>query len=138
MKTLFSYNGIEFTMSARNLGEVFNVWGDKGTRYKYSVTICTQNGRTSFSYYDSINNYNNGITELDTDDLRRALECFLSDGMSYDCAYNFIEFCDELGYDTDSRRALRVYNGCRRHHNAAVRVFGSDYAEIYNEIQEEA
>lgn len=137
MRTTFSYNGLEISMSSRNTGAVANVFGDKGMRYKYNVTVKTANGQTSFTFYDSIHNYNIGISELDQDSLKNALSCFLSDGMSYDYSYNFIEFCQELGYDSDSRRAMNVYNACKRHHLAAVRVFGSEYAEIYNQINEE-
>ncbi len=137
MRTSFSYNGLEISMSSRNTGAVANVFGDKGLRYKYNVTVKTANGQTRFTFYDSIHNYNAGISELDHDRLKNALSCFLSDGMSYDCSYNFIDFCQELGYDSDSRRAMTVYNACKRHHLAAVRVFGPEYAEIYNQINEE-
>ena len=137
MKTTFNYNGLEFTMNARNLGEVSNVWNDNGTRYKYRVTVSTPNGCTRFNFFDSIHNHDKGIQELDRDNLRDALGAFLSDGMAYDYAYNFIEFCDEMGYDSDSRKALSIYNACKRHHEAAARVFGSDYAKIYDEINEE-
>lgn len=137
MRTTFSYNGLEISMSSRNTGAVSNVFGNKGMRYKYNVTVKTAYGQTNFTFYDSIRNYSIGITELDKDSIKNALSCFLSDGMSYDYSYNFIEFCQELGYDTDSRRAMTVYNACKRHHLAAVRVFGPEYSEIYNQINEE-
>jgi hypothetical protein len=41
----------------------------------------------------------------------------------------FEDFAGDMGYDTDSREAERVYNGCREEYFALVRLFGADGLE---------
>jgi len=51
-----------------------------------------------------------------------------------------MDFANEFGYDFDDKHALTVYHACERHHNAAQELFGEEYAEILevlNELQEE-
>jgi hypothetical protein len=136
---VFTYNGTTFKMSATFKGYKTGVFGDRDnlTRPAFVVTISSDNGRTRFNFYASYNDYKNRVRELDRAGMRNALECFISDGMSYENAYNFIEFCDEFGYNTDSRRARQIYDACGRHHEAAARVLGEDYGEIWNAIQDE-
>ena len=136
MKTKFNYNGLEFTMSARNAGTVAKVWDHVATRFKYVVSITTPAGCTRFNFYDSVYNYEKGVNELDRRGLLNALDCFLSDASLYDCACDFDDFCAELGYNEmkDYKRALNAFQGCKRHHVAAVRVFGPEYYNILDEI----
>jgi len=37
----------------------------------------------------------------------------------------FEDFADDMGYDTDSREAERIYNGCRDEYFALIRLCGS-------------
>ena len=51
------------------------------------------------------------------------LHCLVLDAS---CAENtFEEWCSELGYDTDSRKAEEIYNQCRKQTRDAMRVLGS-------------
>ena len=135
---VFNYNGQEFTMSATFKGNQYGVFGDRMTRPAFVVTIKTDSDRTRFNYYASYNDFCKGVTSLDRDGLRNALECFLSDALCYDNTRDFSDFCADLGYDISQyKRARAAWNGCKRHHEAAARVLGSDYAEIINEINEE-
>ena len=134
VRSNFNLGGSAFTLSASCMGVVTDAFGEKSMpRKKYRITVNTDSGKTSFTFFDSVHNYWNGA-KLNASWLLGALECFLSNALCYDNSYNFIEFCDELGYDTDSRKALRIYNGCKRHAIAAGRVFGDNYADILNEI----
>ena len=135
----FNYNGTAFKMSATFKGNKSGVFGDKMTHPHFVVSIRTEDGnRTRFNFYASFNDYQKGKKEMNRDDLRNALECFLSDGLSYDYAADFADFCAEFGYNEASKgRARRAFNGCKRHHEAAARLFGSNYAEILNEINDE-
>lgn len=47
----------------------------------------------------------------------------------------FEDFADELGYDTDSREAERVYNGCRDEYFALIRL-GIDLDVLYPMFQD--
>src|SRR3990167_8432953 len=40
------------------------------------------------------------------------LDCLASDASTIDNARGFEEFCSELGYDTDSRKAERIFKVC--------------------------
>jgi hypothetical protein len=42
------------------------------------------------------------------------LECLLSDALLANGCRDFSDFCCELGYDPDSRRAEQVYNACKK------------------------
>ena len=139
MGASYNYNGTAFKMSATFKGYKSGVFGDNMTRPHFIVSIRTEDGnRTRFNFYGSFNDYQKGKKEMNRDDLRDALECFLSDGLSYDNAADFADFCAEFGYDEASEgRARRAFNGCKRHHEAAARLFGNNYAEILNEINDE-
>lgn len=43
----------------------------------------------------------------------------------------FAQWCDEYGYDTDSRKAEGIFNACRETWAALVRM-GADFAELEN------
>ena len=139
MKTNFNINGISFSMRANFQDEVFNVWGDKMNHYKFVVTIRTENGLARFNYYDSFANWQNGKTELNAEDLKGALDCFLSDGSCFASCIDFEDFCSNMGYTSlkDYKKAMMAYNGCKRHHNAACRIFGENYTDILNALYDE-
>lgn len=40
---------------------------------------------------------------------------------------SFTEFCDEFGYDDDSRRAWEMWQACRRTADRLRRVFGDQF-----------
>jgi hypothetical protein len=136
---VFNYNGQQFTMSATFKGNKYGVFGDNMTHPAFVVTIKTDNDCTRFNFYASHNDFCNGVTSLDRDGLRNALDCFLSDGLCYDNARDFSDFCADMGYNDigQYKKALAAWNGCKRHHATAARLFGSNYAEIINEINEE-
>lgn len=54
---------------------------------------------------------------------------WLSDSRCVSDGQSFEEFCDEFGYDSDSRRALACYNGCKDQLLGALRL-GVDFDEF--------
>ena len=126
-------------MSATFKGNQYGVFGDRLTHPHFVVTIKTDNGRTRFNFFASFKDYQDGKETMSRDDLKNALDCFLSDGLSYDNARDFSDFCAEFGYTEMSqyKQARAAFDGCKRHHEAAARIFGPDYYEILNEINEE-
>lgn len=56
------------------------------------------------------------------------------DSLKLDAAfgeYSFPNFCSELGYDTDSRKAERIHKSCRRASVNLARILGAvAYAEL--------
>jgi hypothetical protein len=62
------------------------------------------------------------------DDVMPAL---LSD---YDVYQNweFEDFCSEFGYDSDSRKAEKIFKACQKNGKAVERVFGFDAERLYD------
>lgn len=53
------------------------------------------------------------------------LKCLLCDcQLAQD---SFEDFCANLGYDTDSRKAFRVYQACKRENKRLRRLLGDDF-----------
>ena len=134
MKT-FNFNGTTVRMSAYNQGTVYNVWGDRLNHYKYIVTVKTDSQKTSFTFHDSHKNWRDNVNELDDEGLKNALYCFLSDASCYDACKDFHDFCTEFGYSSieDYGKAKRAFDGCKRHSEAANRLF-ADFYTILDEL----
>lgn len=59
------------------------------------------------------------------------LDCLASDAAGVENARSFEDWCGEYGYDTDSRKAERIYNVVRRQADALRRLLGDD---LYNTL----
>ena len=81
---------------------------DSRNHNRYNITVTnTDNGkRTRFPFYTSIAKPD--ITE--EKELLEAFDCFISD--CYSGFMDFREFCNEFGYDEDSRKAFKVWRAC--------------------------
>ncbi len=53
------------------------------------------------------------------------LDCLSSDASSV-ISESFEDFAATMGYDTDSRKALRTYNVCKRQADKLQRMLGAD------------
>lgn len=77
-------------------------------RNKWKFTICRGGKKYSGMFWDSVNNTQKGCPQPSAYDLLACLE-------KYD-PYTFKDFCDEFGYDSDSRRSKRTYKEvCREY-----------------------
>lgn len=135
----YNLNNSEFSVSATFVENKFNAFGDNMTHPRFVVTITTDGGdRARFNYYASYNDYTKGKKDLDRNDILNAVECFLLDALSYDNSRDILDFCAEFGYDIyeDRKRARKAFEGCKKHYEAAVRLFGDEYTDILNAIQE--
>lgn len=50
---------------------------------------------------------------------------------------NFDDFCDEFGYDNDSIKALKIYEGCQKETEAYYDMFDSEEREFLRELLED-
>lgn len=82
----------------------------------YRVTVTTPHGRTSFDFWGSIADMDNGRAPSAYD----VLACVAHDIHTPD---TFADFCADYGLDTDSIRALALYRRCARFARALRRVF---------------
>lgn len=108
---------------------------DGGLHNRFDVSVInTESGdKTSFDFYGSTHDYNNAITEIKGEDLLQAFECFVSDSIAG--LESFEDFCDNFGYDNDSRAAERIYKECVKSSNKAKLVIDSDLYDFANELQ---
>ena len=56
------------------------------------------------------------------------LDCLASDASGYENARGFEDWCAEYGYDTDSRKAVKIYRTVERQASALRRMLGSTAA----------
>jgi hypothetical protein len=66
-----------------------------------------------------------GSAHTSEPDAEGVLECLLSDSHAAD--YSFEEFCGEMGYDTDSRKAERIWKQCAKVRENMERLLGDDF-----------
>lgn len=111
--------------------------GDEAAKFnkdnynKHKVRIRHNNHTLTFNYWGSIMN-----PEITTNEENIfALYCFLSDAVSG--KMSFEDFCEEFGYDTDSRKAERTHKQCEAAEKKYNRVFEADIYDLLNELQEE-
>lgn len=78
---------------------------DNATHWK----VWIKRGERLMTAYYSMGSARSG--EPDTTDV---MGCLLSDTDNIDAGYDFEEWADALGYDTDSRAAERIYNACKQ------------------------
>lgn len=84
-------------------------------KFKVSITRIFGNGKKKtkrFNFYDSHANYEKGVKNLSENNLKWAFRCFVEDARCG--SLPFSEFCEELGYDKDSRRAHKIYKECMK------------------------
>jgi len=91
-------------------------WQQKATGYRCRMLY---KGRSySFDFWQ-------GSAHKDDPTAEGCLECLLSDA---NCAENtFEDFCSELGYDTDSRKAEATFKACKIVRKNMERLLGSDF-----------
>lgn len=125
-----------FIVSAKLAAERTTSPWDKDNRKvnKFKVSIKVGDKRTSFDFYGSINDCNNGVIEMQENDLKHALYCFVSDSCS--AKDTFENFCGEFGYDTDSRSAERIYKACVKSLEKYERLTAADIYEVVNELND--
>jgi hypothetical protein len=137
MKKTFLVTGIAVTVSAKLVTEGVTFPNDTAPRpmlhNKFRVTVATPSGKTRFNFYGSNHDYMNGVTEMSESDLKHALYCMLSDSMAGEQCYE--DFCSEFGYDSDSRKARKIWKACVTQAEKS-KVLGLDIYEAANELND--
>lgn len=65
------------------------------------------------------------------------LGALFSEADSFVSSRDFTDFCLNFGYDTDSIRALKIYESCERTAQALQDLLGDDFEEISDYLREE-
>ena len=87
------------------------------------VQNCKTRKRFSFDFWGSIVDPN----AEDGDGAISAISCYASDGLAFRNSRNLLDFCNEFGYNEDSRKAEKIYKACEKADKRLSRVFGDDY-----------
>lgn len=104
---------------------------EKKQNYNNHVITVSHNGSsTRFEFWGSIMNPEIGSVS----DLQHAFYCFLSDAVS--AKQSFEDFCSEFGYDSDSRKAERIYKACEKSLAKLEKLYSGDCYDLINEVQE--
>jgi hypothetical protein len=133
------YKYKHYTVTARFLKEVDHFPNEgvqtNGNHNQFVVTVknATTSIRRSFVFTGSVYDWQMGKNYMDTDDLKRALACLLEDSNVQ--GLSFSDFCDEYGYDTDSRKAYRIYEACKKQ-AVKVSALGLDPVDDYNALND--
>jgi hypothetical protein len=95
-----------------------------------------QENRAVFKFYGSSADYEKNKTIMNDDDLKEALCAILEDGLYG--LMGFEEFCSELGYDVDSRRAEKIHKLCIEHLNKLkfLGIEDQNMIDMVNELRE--
>ena len=135
----FIFNGIGVDATATFKGNTNTAFGDGMMHPKFYVYLKTSSDRTRFTFHGSYYDYKNGVQELNEKEMLEAIDCFFSDALAYDNARSFEDFCEEFGYTEISqyKQAKKAYDGCKRSHDAAIRLFGDYYYEALDEVREQ-
>lgn len=121
----------EFEISTRNVGGKSASWDNRNMNYHVVTVKNTNTGKlTRFDFWCSI-----AKPEFEKEyDVLNAFYCFVSDALSG--LESFDNFCGEFGYDTDSRKAEKIYKACKRAYAKFERVSGYSDDEMYDFINE--
>ena len=80
--------------------------------------------------------YSQGCAHTADPTLEDVLECLVMDSAYIDRASSFEEWADEFGYDTDSRKAEKIYKACKDQYENLQYLFGEAFEDFLN-IEEE-
>jgi len=137
MKTEIMLAGKKIRLSATNVGEVDRFpLADKpdGGHFEFFITVTVLDRRTSFKYFTSVRDYEEGKNEMSSDDIKTAFYNFLTDAQLG--SDTFENFCAELGYDTDSRKAEKIWKACRLSAKKIENLRLGDVYSLSNEFSE--
>lgn len=103
-----------FTVYGKYVDTIRGFPNDSDDMYhnQFRITVQKDKVRRTFNYYGSQHDYEQGKIELDRTDLKDCLYSFFSDALAG--MQNFEDFCSEFGYNTDSRKAEKIYKLCQK------------------------
>lgn len=141
MRTRLTVLDMDFGLSATLTGEGVPFPNadekDRTIHNEYRVVVTRYIGggdkvQRSFKYYDSQHNLEAGKRELGKANIELAFRSFIDDAILG--TLTFETFCRDLGYNSDSRRALKIYNECRRSSSKAsdLKISGSELIDVLN------
>jgi hypothetical protein len=116
LKALINEKGLKMTVKygAKENPEFKNSDG-------WTVTLRNGTKRMTFPFY--VGSGHNGAEPKIND----VMDCLLSDASGYENSRDFEEWCSEYGYDTDSRKAEKIYKACEKEFEKLKNFLGDDF-----------
>ena len=102
-------------------------FGSRATHWRVHIS------RKGHGYLETV--YSMGSAHKGLPQLADVLSCLLSDASSAR-SHSFGEWCDEFGYDTDSRKALAAYESCEKTADALRDMLNSHEIETLENLYE--
>jgi hypothetical protein len=136
---IYEFNGKQYIVTGKHTGEVSGFPNDERDIYPHNVFLISVKREAivrRFNYYGSSHDHDKGKTELTEQDLMFCFRCFIEDAEEGN--KTFEEFCGDLGYDKDSRRAEKIYKACGRQLKKALDlgIFASELCDILNDLSD--
>ncbi len=118
-------------------GKTENYYCEDGKKYIYRavITVVYKENISRFFFHGSINDYQNGKMYYTKKEFPFLLYCFVSD--AHIGQESFDDFCDNLGYDNDSRKAEKIFKLCKKSTEKAYKLgieTDQDFCDILNEL----
>ena len=98
--------------------------------HKYIIELKNANGVKENFYFGSRNDFEKGIVYSN----QTIPYSFLVSCEKYEHS-DFEDFCNDLGYDEDSRNAEKIYNAVKKQLKQLQNIFTSEQLEAMKEIQ---
>ena len=126
---------MNFKIESEFKGDKLSNWSDNKYKNYNNHIIKVYNKitkkRTSFEFWESI-----AQVKIETEDqLLNAFECFVNDAISGNQNESFEEFCQEFGYDNDSRQAEKIYKACQKLYEKLNKISDIDIYDLYEALQ---
>ncbi len=105
--------------------------------YRTRIYIEYKGIKISFLFHGSINDNHNNKKYCTKKEFPFMLYCFLSD--SHSGCISFDNFCNEFGYDIDSRKAEKIYKLCIKSKNKCYKLgiqTENEISDLLNELNE--
>lgn len=117
--------GIEFEYE--NIGVEISRLDPKRRNYKYIASFIRPSKQVDFEFHGSIADWETGKRVLHAYDVLASLTKYIPG--------TFHDWCDEYGYDTDSRKAFSIYEDVCEEWNRLSSFFSASEIEEMKDIQ---
>lgn len=112
--------------------EVTNDINFRNRHYAYTIVVEMDGNKFNFTFHDSNYHYCNRH-ELDIDDLKDAMYCYLMDADAYDSYRDIKDFKNAFGYNKIAGVCTKAYYACEKAYDTLVEMFTMEELEVLRE-----
>lgn len=123
--------GANAKFDAKLLGVCSSKWTPGLIGLKYKITLRRGQKRIGFFWYGS---HNDAKAYQASGAVPEILEYLVLASIGISGASNFAQFCDDFGYETDSRKALATWNEVKKMDEKLTSFFSEEELDLLNLI----